>query len=460
MAGALTMTIHMSVASTATALGARAINGDAVFHGVSTDSRHVAAGELFVALKGETFDGHDFVASVASRGAAAALVSHVVPAANLPQIVVGDTTLALGRLAQHWRSRFTLPVLALTGSNGKTTVKEMLRAILIAHTGDANAIMATEGNLNNHIGLPLMLLKLAAPHRYAVLEMGMNHRGEIDYLARLATPAVALVTVAGTAHIGELGSREAIAQAKGEIYAALPEHGIACINADDAYAPMWHELAGNRRVIRFGTAADAEVRGILGVNGVELVIAGQRVTVRLKVIGEHNQRNAIAAAAGAYALGIPLEPIQRGLEQFQGSPGRLRVYEGMGGATIIDDTYNANPDSMRAAIAVLAAKKGTRILVLGDMKELGAEAKNMHHEIGIEARKANIHAVFGLGELARGYVQAFGQGAQHFDSVEALSAALTPQLSASTTVLVKGSRSMKMERVVEKIAHQYVKDIH
>lgn len=454
------MTIHMSLTEISMHLGASVQHGDATIHGVCTDSRHIASGQLFVALKGDNFDGNDFVATVAAAGAAAAMVSRVSHATSLPQLAVADTTVALGKLAQHWRSRFSLPLLALTGSNGKTTVKEMLRAILTAHTDDASQVMATEGNLNNHIGLPLMLLRLAAPHRYAVLEMGMNHLGEIDYLARLATPAVALVTVAGTAHIGEVGSREAIARAKGEIYAALPAHGIACINVDDAFAPLWRRLAGTRRVIAFGTNASAEVRGVLGSEGVDLIIAGQRVAVRLNVIGEHNQRNAIAAAAGAYALGLPLTAIQRGLEQFHGAPGRLQVYAGVAGARVIDDTYNANPDSMRAAIAVLAASSGDRILVAGDMKELGADSIAMHREIGTEARKANIHAVFGLGADSRALVEAFGVGARHYENVEALLAALFARITAGSTVLVKGSRSMKMERVVEKIALGYSKDLH
>ncbi len=452
--------IQMSVAQIASKLGAPYLFGDALINGVSTDSRHIEAGNLFVALKGENFDGNVFVDAVAAQGAAAAIVSKPTPSAGLPQIVVSDTTDALGKLAQCWRSRFAIPMLALTGSNGKTTVKEMLRAILVSHTGDANAVMATEGNLNNHIGLPLMLLKLAAPHRYAVLEMGMNHLGEIDYLARLASPAVALVTVAGTAHIGELGSRDAIAKAKGEIYAALPATGVACINADDDYAAYWQTLAGSRRVIRFGTSANVDVRGELIGERVKISIAGESATVTLAALGEHNQRNAIAAAAGAHALGVSLAHIARGLTQFQPAHGRLCVYAGEAGSTVIDDTYNANPDSMRAAIAVLAAKPGTRILVVGDMKELGVDGPAMHREIGVEARKANIHAVFGLGTLAHEIVKTFGSGAQHFDDVPALLAALTPTLHANTTVLVKGSRSMKMERIVEKIAPYVAKDIH
>ncbi len=430
------------------------------FHGVSSDSRTIGEGEMFVALKGEHFDGHDYVSNVAARGAAAALVSRVVDVA-IPQIVVGDTMWAYGQLAQYWRSRFTIPTIALTGSNGKTTVKEMLRAILIAHTNDSTQVLATEGNLNNNIGVPQMLLRLHEQHRYAVFEMGMNHLNEIDYLTRLVVPDVALINMAGTAHIGELGSREAIAQAKGEIYAGLRDDGVACINLDDAFAAYWQGRVGKRRVVTFGLHRDAFVRGTLINDGVTITTDGDQVAIALQVTGEHNQRNAIAAAAGAYVMNIPLAAIQHGLEQFQGVDGRLKTWRGHNTATIIDDTYNANPDSMRAAIAVLAAKKGKRLLVLGDMGELGVNAKQMHHEIGVDARNANIDGVFALGALATEYVNAFGtnnendSNAKHFASFDALVVAVVAQLDADTTVLVKGSRFMKMERVVEKLAVDY-----
>jgi UDP-N-acetylmuramoyl-tripeptide--D-alanyl-D-alanine ligase len=448
-ARALSATLHLSNASTG-----------AAFEGISTDSRSLARGQLFVALKGENFDGHEYVAGALARGAVGAIVSRQLDIA-IPQIVVGDTMWAYGQLAQHWRSRFSLPTIALTGSNGKTTVKEMLRAILVAHVGDANAILATEGNLNNNIGVPQMMLRLNTQHRMAVFEMGMNHLNEIDYLTRLVVPDVALIIMAGTAHIGELGSREAIAQAKGEIYAGLRDDGVACINVDDRYADYWRGLIGQpgqsanrRRITTFGTHVSAEVRGEILANGIALNIEGMRYEVKLNIVGPHNQRNAIAAAAGAYAMGVSLKAIQHGLESFMGIAGRLQSYAGLNGATVIDDTYNANPDSMRAAIAVLAASPNEKLLVLGDMGELGEDAEEMHAEIGEEARNANIDAVFTLGALSTHYVDAFGSGATRYDNVDDLITALVLRMNKHTTVLVKGSRFMKMERVVEKIVQQ------
>jgi UDP-N-acetylmuramoyl-tripeptide--D-alanyl-D-alanine ligase len=357
--------------------------------------------------------------------------------------------LGYGALAQHWRSRFSLPVIALTGSNGKTTVKEMLRAVMVKHVGSADQVLATEGNLNNNIGLPQMLLRLGSYHRAAVLEMGMNHLYEIDYLTRLAVPDVALIIMAGTAHLGELGSRKAIAQAKGEIYAGLRDDGVACINIDDQYAGYWRGLVGEkRRVVTFGTAPFADVRGELTGTGLTLHSEGAAAEVRLQVMGEHNQRNAIAAAAGAYAMGVSLPTIAAGLAEFSGVDGRLRSYVGHNSATIIDDTYNANPDSMRAAISVLARRPGKRVLVLGDMGELGVDAAVMHAEIGREAKAAKVDGLFVLGELAREYAASFGAGAIHATNVDDLVASLKPTLDEKTTVLIKGSRFMRMERVV------------
>ena len=444
------MSASMTLHDCARKLGATLVGAKqaAAFRGVSTDSRTIARDELFVALKGPQFDGHQYVGQVRERGAAAALVSQPVDV-DIAQIVVGDTMGAYALLAQFWRSRFTIPTIALTGSNGKTTVKEMLRAILTVHLGDDDAVLATQGNLNNNVGLPQMMLKLDATHRMAVFEMGMNHLYEIDYLTRLAVPDVALVIMAGTAHIGELGSREAIAQAKGEIYAGLRDDGVACINVDDAFADYWRGLVGGaRHVVTFGTASDANVRGHLTPTGLTLEAGDESVAVTLQVLGEHNQRNAIAAAAGAFALNVPLATIARGLAQFGGVDGRLRTLRGHNSATIIDDTYNANPDSMCAAIAVLAARPGKRLLVLGDMGELGGDAAQMHADIGAEAKRANIDGLYVMGDMAREYAQAFGPQASHLAGVDELVAAIKPQLNSHTTVLVKGSRFMKMERVV------------
>ncbi len=431
---------------------------DCMLTGVSTDSRSLEVGQLFVALTGNNFDGHAYVARAAERGAAAALVSRTMADVAIPQILVSDTRVALGRLAQVWRRRFPIPVLALTGSNGKTTVKEMLRAILVRHLGHADALLATEGNLNNDIGVPQMMLRMNANHKMAVFELGMNHRGEIAYLTHLVEPDVALVIMAGTAHIGELGSREAIAEAKGEIYTALKPNGVAVVNMHDRFGSYWKELAGHHQVIGFGVCAEDAVCGKFGTDrNSPLTIAyqGSVIDVRLQVPGNHNQRNALAAAAGACALGVPLAVIKSGLEDFHGVAGRLQTYRGHNSATIIDDTYNANPDSVKAAIAVLANLPSPRILVLGDMGELGHEAAAMHAEVGAFARDAGIDCFCATGDLMRDAVEVFGKGAEHFPQIDALVSAIKPRLSADTNVLVKGSRFMSMERVVSQLVPDY-----
>jgi UDP-N-acetylmuramoyl-tripeptide--D-alanyl-D-alanine ligase len=424
---------------------------NATFLGVTTDSRQVARGDLFVALRGERFDGHGFVDTALERGAAGAMVADAeqVRTRNAGLILVDDTLAALGQLAAAWRARFTLPLVAVTGSNGKTTVKDMIAAVLRAHAGE-DAVLATSGNLNNAIGMPLMLLRLRSQHRFAVLEMGMNHLGEIRYLTQLAAPGVALITNAGTAHIGELGSREAIAQAKGEIYEGLRE-GIAVINADDRFADYWRGLNAGRSTIDFGLQQQAQVRG--RVEGDELVVQtpAQTYRVRLQVPGEHNQRNALAACAVAHALRVPAAAVVAGLSEFTGTKGRLQVKPGLARSRIVDDTYNANPDSVLAAIAVLARSPGTRILVLGDMGELGPDARALHADVGVAARRARIDRVLTLGSLSAAAGAAFGAAAEHFEDVDAMCAKLVPMLDGNTTVLVKGSRFMRMERVVERL---------
>ena len=325
-----------------------ALHGNAVaFSGVTTDSRRVSAGDLFVAISGERFDGNQFVAEAAARGAVAALTSRLVEAGMpLPQVVVADTRAALGRLAAHWRSRFGLPLVALTGSNGKTTVKEMLASILAAQVGrdptksrthgdGREPVLATEGNLNNDIGVPLTLFRLRDSHRYAVIEMGMNHAGEIDYLAHIARPTVALVTNAHRAHVGILGSVDAIARAKGEIYGGLGPHGIAVVNEDDAFASLWKDLNGGRRIVTFGLSESADVRASFEARHVRIVTPLDAFAVTLQVAGEHNVRNALAACAAAHALEIPPHAMQSGLAAFVGVPGRLqrRATPGWGGGS-------------------------------------------------------------------------------------------------------------------------------
>ena len=442
----------LRLAEAAVATGGRVVGADAAFNAVSTDSRAIQAGDLFVALRGERFDGHDFAADCLQRGAAAAMVDARWQAGQAgPLLVVEDTRLALGTLASYWRGKFTLPVAAVTGSNGKTTVKEMLASILRANSAD-DAVLATQGNLNNDIGLPLTLFNLRAVHRYAVIEMGMNHPGEISYLTRLAKPGVALINNALPAHLEGLGSVEAVAHAKGEIFEGLTDDGTAIINIDDQFAPLWKQLAASRKVLTFGLdhAADVSADYRLHSDSCELTLKSPQgeAAMRLPVPGVHNVRNALAATAAATAMGVPMRSIVDGLQQYGGVKGRLQRKAGVHGSTIIDDTYNANPASMRAAIDVLAACPGKRVLVLGDMGELGKTAADMHREIGAYAKSAGLDRLLVLGELSKEMVAGFGAGAQHFGTPEALGEELNKQLAADTTVLVKGSRFMRMERVV------------
>ena len=441
----------MQLAEAAAALNARLLGADVAFDRVGSDSRNVEARQLFVALKGEHFDGHTFAAEAINKGAAAVMVSDAATAAR-PALLVRDTRLALGELAKYWRSKFSAPLIAITGSNGKTTTKEMLTAILAAATGDTDKVHATYGNLNNDIGLPLTLLKIKPHHQYVVAEMGMNHLGELDYLTHIARPNVAVINNANTAHIGELGSRENIARAKGEIFAGLQADGIAVINADNDFAAYWHTLNAGRKVVTFGLQQQADVMAVYqeqaGVSRVSLTTPNGQVDFELKVEGVHNISNALAASATAYALGISNADIAKGLQSFGGVYGRLERKAAVNGAVLIDDTYNANPDSMKAAIEVLAKQTGEKLLVLGDMGELGADAKKMHAEIGAYAKTAGLARLYCLGELSKEMVSAFGAGAQHFESPEAVAAAVLPQLDNNSTVLVKGSRFMRMERVV------------
>ena len=443
----------MDLRELAGAVGGELAGAAVEFSGVTTDSRAIDAGDLFVALKGERFDGHDYVTQSIARGAAAALTSRrVAGEMPIPQVLVADTRLALGRLAAAWRRRFAVSLIGLTGSNGKTTVKEMLAAILARHAGAAPAVLATRGNLNNDIGMPLTLLELRARHRFAVIEMGMNHAGEIDYLTRIAAPDVAIVNNAQRAHVGLLGSLEAVAHAKGEIYAGLGRDGIAVVNADDAFAAYWIGLNLPRRVVSFGMAQSATVRGEIVGERVRVTLPKETLDLTLRVRGEHNVRNALAACAGAHAVGVPGATIAAALAQFEGVPGRLQRRPAIGGATLIDDTYNANPESMKAAIAVLASERGRRVLVMGDMGELGADADAMHAEVGRFARDADIDALLALGPASRHAAAAFGAGAAHFGDIDELRVAAAHEAASGATILVKGSRFMQMERVADFLA--------
>ncbi len=448
--------LTLSVAQIAQAVGGRLQYAtqpeSSVCQGVSTDTRRLPAGALFVALQGPNFDGHDFLAAAQQRAATAALVTQPQPL-GLAQIIVPDTLAALGQLAAAWRQRFPGRVVALTGSNGKTTVKEMLAAILAADP--AATVLATAGNLNNQIGVPLTLSQLGEQH-YAVIEMGANHGGEIAALTRLVQPQIALITNAGPAHLEGFGSLDGVAQAKGEIYQGLSTDGVAVINADDAYAEYWHELNAQRRCLTFGLHPSAHVWAEgLAPQHLRLHIGSQAVEITLPLPGRHNVLNAAAAAAAAHALGIDLEQIQTGLQGIQPVAGRLQCGTGPRGSVLLNDTYNANPASLHAGLAALLEYPGPHWLVLGDMAELGAEAEALHARVGQQAREQGVQRVFTLGALSQAASQAFGSGGEHYNALPPLLTALQQALLQSEAVpqiLVKGSRSMRMERVIKALS--------
>jgi UDP-N-acetylmuramoyl-tripeptide--D-alanyl-D-alanine ligase len=444
---------HMRLSEAATAVAAQLRGNDGEFDGVSTDSRSVQPGQLFVALKGPNFDAHHFVPQVAAAGASAVMVQHETDT-SLPQLIVPDTLRALGQLGHYWRQRFAMPVAAVTGSNGKTTVKEMLASIFASQW----YTLATRGNLNNDIGVPLTLLQLTEQHQAAVIEMGANHPGEIAYLTGLTRPTVALITNAGAAHLEGFGSIAGVAQAKGEIYQGLTDDGVAIINADDDYADLWRQLAGGHRTITFGLdqAADVSCRWRGDAQGSQLVISIPQgeLECHLALAGRHNVMNALAAAAAALAAGLGPGHIKRGLENVRPVSGRLQLKSGIKGSSIIDDTYNANPYSLQAALKVLAACEGEKFLALGDMGELGGDAAELHRQAGEQARDYGVDALYAVGEFSRNAVQAFGERAHHFAEQAALIDSLRDDMHADVTLLVKGSRAMHMERVVDALSNE------
>jgi UDP-N-acetylmuramoyl-tripeptide--D-alanyl-D-alanine ligase len=438
----------MSLSQAARFAEGRLDGADAMFSGVSTDSRSIARGELFVAIRGERYDGHEFLGMAQDKGAAGAMIDgRHTGAAPLPAIVVDDTRRALGRIGRCWRGRFSPVLIAITGSNGKTTTKEMLASILRAHAGEAQ-VLATTGNLNTDIGVPLTLLGLRAAHQYAVIELGMNHPGEIATLAALARPTEALVNNAQREHLEFMKSVEAVAAENASVFEALPADGVAVINADDGQAAVFRHAAGSRRKVEFSLDAPAPVSGSYALKHLssEITIStpAGKCSATLAIPGPHNVRNALAAAACAHAAGVPPAAIGAGLSAFRPYSGRLQVKRTASGATVIDDSYNANPDSVRAAIDVLAACPAPAALVLGDMGEVGEQGPAFHREVGEYARASGIGALYALGEASRETVRAFGAGARHFASPEELVKALP----RDATVLVKGSRFMRMERVV------------
>lgn len=417
------------------------------FFSVSTDSRHITPGQLFVALRGPSFDGHDYVEVARGKGAIAAVVEHRVDV-DLPQIVVTDTRIALGQLAACWRDRFDIPVIAVTGSNGKTTVKEMIAAILMQNGN----VHATRGNLNNEIGVPLTLLGLNEQHTAAVIEEGASQPGDIAYLTRLVRPTVSIITNVSGAHLEGFGSLESVARTKGEIYEFLQPGGTAVINNDDAYAAMWREACGENPIVSFGMDKPADVSARWKADQALTIQTPQgEIPVRLLVAGRHNAMNALAATAAALAAGAGLDEIRTGLESMQPVAGRLQWKTGINHCRVLDDTYNANPASLNAALDVLAACKGERFLALGDMAELGEDAASLHEQAGKQARACGVDQLYGVGEFTRYAVAAFGEQGHHFPAQEEMIRRLRKDLHENVTLLVKGSRSSHMEKVVEAV---------
>lgn len=449
-----------TLAAFAEACGGRLEGPDRAYSGVSTDSRTLEAGALFVALRGPRFNGHEFLAAAAAAGAAGAVVDEASVSAGesgtaraaLARIIVPDTQAALSRAGSTWRSLFDIPLIGVAGSNGKTTVKEMTAAIL----AQAGECLSTRGNLNNHIGVPLTLLRLEPEHRFAVIETGANRPGEVASLVALARPTIGLITNAGAEHLEGFGSLEGAARAEGEMVEGLAPAGVAIINADDAFAPLWRSLT-RARIVTFGLAARADFTAREVRSDIEegqfrtrftLECARGRTPIELKLAGRHNVANALCAAAAASAAGASLEQVRAGLATMRPVQGRLQLKRARSGAWLIDDSYNANPSSVRAGIDVLAALEGPRWLVLGDMGELGEFARASHAEIGAYARDRGVERLCATGELAQLAVESFGAGAEWYPDTEALARALESALPRQAAVLVKGSRLNRLERVV------------
>jgi len=443
----------MNLLTAASAVDGHVVGDDAVFEQVVIDTRDLHGGELFIALQGEHFDGQDF-AQDAKRSGAVAVMANRQLEVDLPTLVVADTTRSLGQLAAYWRQQFEIPVIGVTGSNGKTTVREMIARILESD----GPTLAAKGNFNNHIGLPLTLLKLRDFHRYSVVEMGMNCPREIGYLARIAKPTVAVITNAASAHLEGLGDVTGVARAKAEVFLGLQRSGTAVINADDRFAAYWLARGRRHRTVTFGLENQADVSGEVESSDdaiqLEIRLPEESLEVTLNLLGWHNARNALAAAAAAWSVGCGAEQIKEGLEQVQPVDGRLQPRQGRRQAHVIDDSYNANPASLRCAIQVLARKAGLRILVIGDMAELGSEAESFHRAAGQYAREKGIDQLLTTGTLASLTAEEFGIGASHYDNCDALSEALSDLLGPQVNVLVKGSRGARMERVVEALIEE------
>lgn len=437
--------------NTVAALLAQPCETNAELTGICTDSRELRTGSLFIAIQGDRFDGHDFIKEAEARGAVAAVVRHAVEGINIPQFVVPDPINALAKIAAAHRHDMHCPVIALTGSNGKTTTKEMIAAILPSPSH------ATQGNLNNHIGAPLSVLQLNNKHRYAVFELGANHPGEIAHTVAIVHPDVTLINNIAPAHVEGFGSIDGVACAKGEIHQGLSGAGIAVVNDDDAYAHFWDELLVDKKVLRFSLEHSTDVYAqdmqldVTGCGQFSLIVPNGRADVHLQVPGLHNVRNALAAAACCHAVGISIKEIQQGLNRFVGVKGRLTVLSGKNQTTVIDDTYNANLRSVLAALEVLAERPGQKIFVFGDMGELGTWATQHHQEVGYAARRLGIDRLLSCGSHSQLAAESFGVGGEHFASKEDLMHSLMGKLSPGTVVLVKGSRSSAMEKIVHQL---------
>jgi UDP-N-acetylmuramoyl-tripeptide--D-alanyl-D-alanine ligase len=442
--------IEMSLSEIAKILNCQAPGQDRSIKGVSRDTRHISPDNLYIAIQGEQFDGHHFVADAAKQGASAALVSHKVDA-PIPQLIVDNTLDALGILSANWRNRFNIPLIGVTGSNGKTTLKNMIASILTAACQqNHDQVLATEGNLNNNIGVPLMLLRLNKNQRYGVIEMGMNHFNEIAYLTKLTQPCVAVINNAAESHLEGLKSIAGVAQAKGEIFQGLSPDGTAVLNRDDDHFEYWQKLIGSQKYLTFGLKNKADVYAEMHPNNsITLHTPKGSILLTLPLLGIHNVMNALAATAATLAINIDLATIKQGLENMTAAPGRMRPFTLENGTKIIDDTYNANPFSLQAAVKTLSTYPGTKIVVLGDMKELGDNSREMHYNAGINIKKLDIQYLFTYGNLSAETQRGFGENAKHFSDRDELIAALKPYLKNDTTILIKGSRSMQMEKVVE-----------
>lgn len=440
--------IKMRLATAAAIVNGQLHGADGEFCGLCGDTRKLQPQVLYFAVKGPHFDGHDFLAAAHEQGAAAALVAHAVPAVNITQIVCSDPVMAIGSLMSYWRKQFSLPIVAITGSNGKTTVKEMVASIL----GQLGPVLVTQGNLNNHIGVPLTLARLGAEHQGAVIEMGANHENEIAYLSAMVQPTACLINNAAAAHLEGFGDLQGVARGKGEIFQGLDSQGTGIINADDAFFEYWRGLLKGRRVLSFGLNHPADISATWQTQGLSSVIdmnlLGEHLRVHLPLPGEHNVRNALAASAMAVATKVSLAAIKIGLETLKSVPGRLQSLPGKNGARLINDSYNANPASLKAALTTLSQLPGIRVAVLGDMYELGENAPQHHRQAGQWAQELGIDQLYATGTMGEFIAAGFGPKARYFETKELLQAALQNTLNAQMTVLVKGSRGMKMETIV------------